>query len=73
LYRLKQATSALYDNIDGYFTEKEFRRSPSESTLYVKHNEIGMFIVSLYIDNLIFIENDEKMMHEFKNEMMKKK
>jgi Reverse transcriptase (RNA-dependent DNA polymerase) len=31
-----------------------------------------MFIISLYIDDLIFIRNDEKMMHEFKNDMMKK-
>jgi Reverse transcriptase (RNA-dependent DNA polymerase) len=72
LYGLKQAPRACYDNIDAYFIEKGFRRSPSESTLYVKHGETGMLIVSLYVDDLIFIGNDDEMMHEFKNNMMKK-
>jgi Reverse transcriptase (RNA-dependent DNA polymerase) len=72
LYGLKQAPHAWYGNIDEYFTEKEFKRSPSEPTLYVKHGKNGMFIVSLYVDDLIFTENDEKMMHEFKNDMMEK-
>jgi Reverse transcriptase (RNA-dependent DNA polymerase) len=31
-----------------------------------------MFIISLYVYDLIFIRNDEKMMHEFKSDMMKK-
>jgi hypothetical protein len=34
--------------------KKGFRRSPSELTLYVKHGETGMLIVSLYVDDLIF-------------------
>jgi Reverse transcriptase (RNA-dependent DNA polymerase) len=72
LYGLKQAPRAWYGNIDAYFTEKGFRRSPSEPTLYVKHGETGMLIVSLYVDDLIFTGNDEEMMHEFKNNMMKK-
>jgi hypothetical protein len=32
----------------------------------------GMFIAFLYVDDLIFTKNDEKMMHEFKNDMMGK-
>jgi Reverse transcriptase (RNA-dependent DNA polymerase) len=62
----------VYGNIDANFTEKGFKRSPSEPTLYVKHDKNGMFVVSLYVDNLFFTKNDEKMMHEFKNDMMKK-
>jgi Reverse transcriptase (RNA-dependent DNA polymerase) len=72
LYGLKKALRAWYGNIDAYFTEKGFKRSPIEPTLYVKHGKNGMLVVSLYIYNLIFIENDEKMMHEFKNDLMEK-
>jgi Reverse transcriptase (RNA-dependent DNA polymerase) len=33
----------------------------------------GMFVVSLYVDDLfIFIKNYDKMIHEFKNDMMKR-
>ena len=60
LYGLKQAPRAWYGNIDAYFTDKGFTRSPSEPTLYVKHGITGMIIVSLYVDDLIFTGNDEK-------------
>jgi Reverse transcriptase (RNA-dependent DNA polymerase) len=70
LYGLNQASLAWYDNIDGYFIEKEFKMSQSEPTLYVKHGKNDMLVASLYVDDLIFTENDEKMMHEFKNDMM---
>jgi Reverse transcriptase (RNA-dependent DNA polymerase) len=31
-----------------------------------------MFVISLYIDDLFFIENDEKIIHGFKNGVIKK-
>ena len=36
LYGLKQAPQAWYSKIDYYFTENGFKRSNSETTLYVK-------------------------------------
>lgn len=62
LYGLKQAPHVWYGKIDAYFTDKRFRRSPSDPTFYVKHDKIGMLIVSFYVDDLIFTENDEKNM-----------
>lgn len=68
----KEAPRAWYSQIDAYFTDKGFRRSPSEPTLYIKQGQSGMLIVSLYVDDFILTGNDEKMMLEFANEMMKK-
>ena len=68
LYGLKQTPQAWYPNINTYFTNKGFRKSPSELTLYVKHDETSMLIVSLYVDHLIFTGNVENMMHEFNND-----
>lgn len=73
LYGLKQAPRAWYSEIDSYFHNKGFQRSKSEPTLYVKkQGNTGILIVSLYVDDLVFTGNDEKMLEEFKREMMKK-
>ncbi|GJT44421.1 retrovirus-related pol polyprotein from transposon TNT 1-94 [Tanacetum coccineum] len=42
LYGLKQAPRACYSQIDGYFKEKGFDQSKSESTLYVKNQDINL-------------------------------
>ena len=53
---MKQDPRAWYSRIDSYLTENGFHRSESESTFYTKLNEKGkMFIVCLYVDDLIFI------------------
>lgn len=73
LYGLKQAPRAWYSNIDGYFTGNGFNKSKNEPTLYVKcKGTSDILIVALYVDDLIFTGSSEKMVEDFKNEMMKK-
>ena len=73
LYGLKQAPRAWYTQIDSYFIENGFIRSKSEPTLYVKSKDNSqILIVALYVDDLIFTRNDEKMVEKFEKEMMKK-
>ncbi|KAL0379240.1 UNVERIFIED_CONTAM: Retrovirus-related Pol polyprotein from transposon RE1 [Sesamum radiatum] len=71
LYGLKQAPRAWYSRIDNYFMTRGFRRSLSEPTLYVKRQGNDTLIVSLYVDGLIYTGNNEKMIHDFKEDMMK--
>ncbi|KAL0384142.1 UNVERIFIED_CONTAM: Retrovirus-related Pol polyprotein from transposon RE1 [Sesamum radiatum] len=71
LYGLKQAPRAWYSRIDNYFMNRGFRRSLSEPTLYVKRQGNDTLIVSLYVDDLIYTGNNEKMIHDFKEDMMK--
>ncbi|KAK2976087.1 hypothetical protein RJ640_009519 [Escallonia rubra] len=48
-------------------------RSLSDPTLYVKHQaEKGILTVALYVDDLLFTGNSEKMIKDFRKEMMKK-
>ena len=73
LYGLKQALRAWYSQIDGYFKEKGFDQSKSETTLYVKNQgKDDILIVALYVDDLVFTGNNKKMIEDFKNEMMQK-
>ena len=65
LYGLKQAPRAWYSDIDAYFIIEGFQRSKSEPTLYVKtQGKTGIFIISLYVDDLVFTGSDEKMIEE---------
>ena len=71
LYGLKQAPRAWYSEIDAYFTKRGFQRSKSEPTLYIKtQGNTGILIVSLSVDDLVFTGSDEKMVEDFKGDMM---
>jgi hypothetical protein len=53
------------------FLKKGFHKCPYEHTLFVKIGDKGkLFIVCLYVDDLIFIGNDVVMFKEFKKSMM---
>ena len=70
LYGLKQAPRAWYNRIETYFVKKRFERCSYEHTLFTKTGNGGkILIVSLYVDDLIFIGNDESMFVKFKNSM----
>ena len=70
LYGLKQALRAWYNRIKAYFIREEFDRCSSGHTLFTKSKGGKLLIVSLYVDDLIFIGNDRIMCDEFKNSMM---
>lgn len=69
LYRLKQAPRAWNTRIDTYFKENGFKQCPYEHALYVKKNGGNMLFVALYVDDLIFMGNNGKMILDFKSKM----
>ncbi|GAU31024.1 hypothetical protein TSUD_214600 [Trifolium subterraneum] len=72
LYGLKQAPRAWYSKIESYFGQEKFDKCPYEHTLFVKKDGDKMFIVSLYVDDLIYTRYNEEMFKNFKNSMQKK-
>jgi hypothetical protein len=73
LYGLKQAPRAWYSEIDSYFVQQGFIKSQSEPTLYVKRQgKNDILLVALYVDDLVYTSNNEKLIENFKIEMMKK-
>lgn len=70
LYGLKQMPRAWYIRIDNYMIKNGFCRRNIEPTLYTMVNEHGqILIVSLYVDDMIFIGDFE--LDEFKAAIMK--
>ena len=72
LYGLKQAPRAWFSRIEAYFVSNGFQKCSNEQTLFTKmSNESKILIVSIYVDDLIYTGDDENMMSDFKNSMMK--
>ena len=69
LYGLKQAPRAWYSRIDSYLLENGFEKCEGEPTLYIKEKDGKMLIVVLYVDDVIFIGNDDYLIENFKTEM----
>ncbi|XP_071704142.1 uncharacterized protein [Rutidosis leptorrhynchoides] len=70
LYGLKQAPRAWYSKIDAHLINHNFKRSPNESTLYVKQlNSQEVLIISLYVDDLLVIGSNDNLVEEFKKQM----
>ena len=73
LYGLKQSPRAWYSEIDTYFSQRGFKKSLSEATVYVKaENGIDILIVAIYVDDVVFTGNNKNMMEDFKEDMMQK-
>ncbi|GAU16533.1 hypothetical protein TSUD_167640 [Trifolium subterraneum] len=70
LYGLKQAPRAWYSKIEAYFIKEGFVKCPHEHTLFVKREDKNWLIISLYVDDLIFTGNDNKLLKQFKESMM---
>ncbi|KAA3479827.1 Retrovirus-related Pol polyprotein from transposon TNT 1-94 [Gossypium australe] len=73
LYSLKQAPKARYERIYSHLIEIGFERSISKPVLYVKKtgNEI-LFIISLYVDDLLMIGSNNELVILFKYQMQEK-
>ena len=56
---------------DEHLQSLGFVKSPSKATLYIKGTDANMFLVSIYVDNLLVICSVEKLIQEFKVEMLK--
>ena len=71
LYGLKQAPRAWYSRIDDHLLSLGFKKSLSESTLYVKCSGNDVLVISLYVDDLLVTRSNAGQMYDFKHKMKK--
>jgi hypothetical protein len=69
LYGLKQAPRAWYSRIDEYLMKLGFVKSPSESTLYIKGDQVNFLVISLYVDDLLVTGSSVELIQQFKDDM----
>nr|CAN65499.1 hypothetical protein VITISV_010671 [Vitis vinifera] len=68
LYGLKQAPRAWYSRINAYLLSLGFKKSQSESTLYIRKINADILIISLYVDDLLVTGSNQCLMDKFKVE-----
>jgi len=70
LYGLKQALRAWNSQIHDYLLSLDFDKSSLESALYVKTKGVETLAISPYVDDLLIIRNNTKLIDDFKLNMM---
>ena len=59
LYGLKQAPRAWYYRLDKYLHQQGFSKGSADSNLYVKFENDKLLILVVYVDDIIFGNNEE--------------
>jgi hypothetical protein len=71
LYGLKQAPRAWYSRLDNYLRQQGFRKGNTDSNLYIKEENDSMIIVEIYVDDIIFGSDDNRLSKQFVESMQK--
>ncbi|GJU91280.1 putative ribonuclease H-like domain-containing protein [Tanacetum coccineum] len=66
LYRLHQAPRAWYETLSTYLLDNGdgFQRGKIDKTLFIKRDKGDILLVQVYVDDIIFGSEFEKMMHK---------
>ena len=71
MYGLKQAPRAWYARLDKYLQQKGFKRGSVDNNLYIKMDKESMIIIEVYVDDIIFGSDDDRLSQEFAKDMQK--
>ena len=69
LYRLKQAPEAWYAKIDGFLLSLSFVQCKSDTNAYMKLIHGSIFMIFLYVDDLLITVNSKKEIASLKDAM----
>ena len=69
VYANQPFTRAWNTRIDAYFKKNIFVQCPYEDALYVKEKQGNLLLGALYVDDLIFMGNNEDVIEDFKKVM----
>eukprot|EP00252_Welwitschia_mirabilis_P022462 TRINITY_DN607_c0_g1_i3.p1 TRINITY_DN607_c0_g1~~TRINITY_DN607_c0_g1_i3.p1 ORF type:complete len:1070 (-),score=207.18 TRINITY_DN607_c0_g1_i3:857-3973(-) len=71
LYGLKQAPRAWFSRLDHYLKQQGYVKCSSDNTLYKKEANGKRLFVLIYVDDIIFAGNDDRLIEKFRSDMMK--
>ena len=65
LYGLKQAPEAWYLRLDKYLQQQGFKRGFVDINIYIKTHNENLLIIVVYVDDIIFGSNVDRMSQKF--------
>ena len=69
LYGLKQAPRAWYSRLDKYLQQTRFRKGSVDNNLYIKVTQDSILLIEVYVDDILFGSNDDRLSHKFAKDM----
>ena len=69
LYGLKQAHRAWYARLDKYLQQQGFKRGSVDNNLYIKMDKESMIIIEVYVGDIIFRSDDDRLSQQFAKDM----
>jgi hypothetical protein len=69
LYGLKQAPRAWYSRLDKYLQQAGFRKGSADSNLYIKVSQGNILLIEVYVDDIIFGSDDDRLSQKFAKDM----
>jgi hypothetical protein len=69
LYGLKQAPRAWYKRLRDFLLSKEFKMGKVDTTLFTKKIGNDLFVLQIYVDDIIFGSTNQEFCEEFGNMM----
>eukprot|EP00253_Pinus_taeda_P018100 PITA_18100 len=69
LYGLKQVPRAWYARLDEYLRQQGFKKGTADSNLYVQIDKDNLTIVEVYVDDILFGSNDDRLSENFATKM----
>jgi hypothetical protein len=69
LYGLKQDPRAWYSRLDKYLQQARFRKGSADSNLYIKVSQGNILLIEIYVDDIIFGSDDDRLSQKFAKDM----
>ena len=69
LYGLKQAPRAWYSRLDKYLQQARFRKGSANNNLYIKVSQGNILLIDVYVDDIIFGSDDDRLSLKFAKDM----
>ena len=69
LYGLKQAPRAWYSRMDKYLQQAGFRKGSAYSNLYIKVSQGNILLIEVYVDDIVFGSDDDRLNQKFAKDM----